>query len=245
MNFQENLILRVQNYNELYDLSGRYYSNQQRKQEVWREIAEQIGETIDACKEAWRELRDNYRKAKTLRKTKSGYGAKNIKSIKFEKELTFLNPYQQQPQELQTSNLSVSSSDGEADEDGADNSTQQLTEGLSEAATLYSVKSVSSASMSRLNSTINRKRENIQKSPVLEYLEFKRQQQVSQQPNSHPLDVFFSSMAAAVKTFPARVQLNIKQKVFQPVTDTEVTLMNSRPLQQDINAATPGPFVYD
>ncbi|KAJ8980251.1 hypothetical protein NQ317_019466 [Molorchus minor] len=45
MSFHENLILQVQNYKELYDLSDRYYSNHQRKEEIWREIAEQVGET--------------------------------------------------------------------------------------------------------------------------------------------------------------------------------------------------------
>lgn len=44
MSFHENLILQVYNYKELYDLSDRHYSNHQRKEEIWREIAEQIGE---------------------------------------------------------------------------------------------------------------------------------------------------------------------------------------------------------
>lgn len=45
MSFHEKLILLVQNYKELYDLSDRYYSNHQRKEEIWREIGEHIGET--------------------------------------------------------------------------------------------------------------------------------------------------------------------------------------------------------
>lgn len=45
MGFQENLIVQVQNYKELYDVSDRNYSNHQRKEEIWREIGQEIGET--------------------------------------------------------------------------------------------------------------------------------------------------------------------------------------------------------
>lgn len=45
MSFYENLIVHVQTYKELYDLSDRYYSNHQRKDEIWREIAKEVGET--------------------------------------------------------------------------------------------------------------------------------------------------------------------------------------------------------
>ncbi|XP_050294868.1 uncharacterized protein LOC126735034 [Anthonomus grandis grandis] len=207
-------------YKELYDLSDRYYSNHHRKDEIWREIAKKVGEISDVCKETWRKLRDNYRKAKQLRNTKSGQSAKKIKPKKIEKELAFLNPHLQQPQELQTSNLLVSSSGDDSDADG---SSQQLTEGFSEPPTPDSAKSIASTSTCHLSRS-KRKREHVQHSPMQEYLQFKREQQVSSQTNAHPLDVFFSSMAATVKTFPAPTQLNIKRQVFQLVTDAEATL---------------------
>lgn len=190
----------------------------------------------DVCKETWRKLRDNYRKAKQLRKTKSGQSAKKIKPIKFEKELAFLDPHLQQPQELQTSNLLVPSSGDDSDADG---SSQQLTEGFSEPPTPDSAKSVASTSTCHLSRS-KRKREHVQHSPMQEYLQFKREQQVSSQTNAHPLDVFFSSMAATVKTFPAPTQLNIKRQVFQLVTDAEATLTHPAPPEN----AIPGPSHY-
>ncbi|XP_044760322.1 uncharacterized protein LOC123317774 [Coccinella septempunctata] len=188
----------------------------------------------EVCKETWKKLRDNYRKAKQLRKTKSGQGAKTLRPIKFEKELAFLNPHFQQPPELQASNLSVPSS---GDEDDADNSIQQPTECFSEPATPDSVKSVSSASTSRLSDGLKRKRMHVQQSPMQEYLQFKREQQTLQQADKHPLDVFFSSMAATVKTFPAALQIKIKQQIFHLITDTEASLITS-------GNSIPGPSQY-
>lgn len=191
------------------------------------------------CKETWRKLRDNYRKAKQLRRTKSGQGAKKIKPIKFEKELAFLNPHLQQPQELQTSNLTVPSSNDETDEDDAENSNHQSTETFSEPPTPESTKTVSSASTSRPSNRMKRKQQ-LSMTPMQEYLQFKREQQVSQQPNGHPLDIFFSSIAATVKTFPAPMQLNIKEKVFQLVAESEAKLINPTP-PKNVN---PGPSQY-
>lgn len=45
MSFQELLIVTVQGYQELYDTRNRHYSNQQRREEIWREIAEVTGES--------------------------------------------------------------------------------------------------------------------------------------------------------------------------------------------------------
>jgi hypothetical protein len=45
------------------------------------------------CRERWKGLRDNHRKALRLRKTKSGQAASKTKAPKFEKELSFLVPY--------------------------------------------------------------------------------------------------------------------------------------------------------
>lgn len=49
--------------------------------------------TGKTCRDRWRRIRDNYRRAKKLRKTKSGQAATNMKKPKYEDLLSFLNPY--------------------------------------------------------------------------------------------------------------------------------------------------------
>ncbi|KAK9686738.1 Alcohol dehydrogenase transcription factor Myb/SANT-like [Popillia japonica] len=52
-----------------------------------------MNETPTACKDKWKKIRENFRKANNLRKTKSGQAAKNFKPIRYAKELSFLSPY--------------------------------------------------------------------------------------------------------------------------------------------------------
>ncbi|CAG5002028.1 unnamed protein product [Parnassius apollo] len=52
-----------------------------------------MNETPTKCREKWKKIRENFRKASNLRKTKSGQAAKNFKPIRFAKELSFLTPY--------------------------------------------------------------------------------------------------------------------------------------------------------
>lgn len=193
---------------------------------------------VDVCKEAWRKLRDNYRRAKQLRRTKSGQGAKNIKPIKFEKELAFLNPHLQQPPDLQITNLSMPSSE---DED----TNVQNSESVSERATPDSANSVPSYLPSISKRKREPRREYVSQSPMQEYLKFKREQQLAQKSTVHPLDLFFSSIAATVKTFPVASQVAIKQQIFQLVTDTEARLVNSTSLPPtNLISAVPGPSGY-
>lgn len=41
-NFNENLILEVEKYRKLYDLKNKFYSNNHRQKEIWREIGESL-----------------------------------------------------------------------------------------------------------------------------------------------------------------------------------------------------------
>ncbi|XP_030762823.1 uncharacterized protein LOC115887500 isoform X5 [Sitophilus oryzae] len=161
----------------------------------------------DFCRETWTRLRDNYRKARKARTVKIRRGVKNIRPIRFEAELTFLAPHLKG--ELIASDL--------YDED--------------EYATVDSTKSVSSFQTSSLRSGgLNRTREYVPQPPVQEYLPFNYEQPVTQQSSVDPLDAFFSSIAATVKTFPPSLQLTTKQKIFQIVTDAEASLINPAPL---------------
>ncbi|CAB3253327.1 unnamed protein product [Arctia plantaginis] len=90
---EELLISLVQKYRELHDLGDPRYHDEQRRMNIWQEIAQILNETPANCKERWKRIRDNYRRAKKLRLMKSGQAATNIKPIRFEKELSFLSPF--------------------------------------------------------------------------------------------------------------------------------------------------------
>ncbi|CAG5034405.1 unnamed protein product [Parnassius apollo] len=100
------LISFVQQYEELYNLRHPHYMNQQRRDNIWEEIGEEVNDTGSVCRERWTRIRENYRKALSLRKTKSGQAANKIKSPKYNKELSFLFPYIND-KEHRVSNISV------------------------------------------------------------------------------------------------------------------------------------------
>ncbi|CAB3229523.1 unnamed protein product [Arctia plantaginis] len=90
---EELLISLVQKYRELYDLGDPRYHDEQRRMNIWQEIAKILNETPANCKERWKRIRDDYRRAKKQRLTKSGQAATNIKPIRFEKEQLSLSLY--------------------------------------------------------------------------------------------------------------------------------------------------------
>ncbi|XP_030762819.1 uncharacterized protein LOC115887500 isoform X1 [Sitophilus oryzae] len=214
MGFHETLIAQVQSYRALYDEKDKNYNNHQRKEEIWQIISQEIGETSELCRHTWMRIRYNYRRARRIRTIETRRGVKKNRHIRFEKALTFLNPYLKR--ELKPSEVPISPP--REDNDAAEPNP-----------TLDSVKSGSrfeKSSPSARSSSLNRTRENVQQPPVQNHLRFNHGQQVSQQSSVDPLDMFFSSMAATVKTFPAPLQLNTKQKIFQIATDAEATLIN-------------------
>lgn len=188
----------------------------------------------DICKETWRKLRDNYRKAKNLRKTKSGQGAKIIKSIKFEKELAFLNSYLNQPQDLQKTNLSVPHNTSDDDlSETVESPAPETTENI----TNMPFQSVSPSTSSSQNVNLPKKRSKPHPSPMQEYLQFKKaelqQRQHKQEAyKEDPLGAFFSSIAGTVRQFPPHVQIRVKRKIFNLVSQEEESLLNSPAIRE-------------
>ncbi|XP_030762822.1 uncharacterized protein LOC115887500 isoform X4 [Sitophilus oryzae] len=210
MGFHETLIAQVQSYRALYDEKDKNYNNHQRKEEIWQIISQEIGETSEFCRHTWTRMRYNYRKARRIRTIEMRRGVKKSKPIRFEKALTFLNPHLKR--ELKPSDVPIPRVAVEPNPN-----LDSMKSGLR-----FEKSSVRSSSL-------NRTRENVQQPPVQDHLRFNHGQQISQQSSVDPLDMFFSSMAATVKTFPAPLQLNTKQMIFQVATDAEATLINPVP----------------
>ncbi|KAL0812087.1 hypothetical protein ABMA28_009471 [Loxostege sticticalis] len=90
---EELLIELVRQYPELFNPFDKKYHDELRRNNIWCEIGNMMKENPDTCKARWKRIRDNFRRAKTLRKSKiSKGGGKLIKPVKYEEELAFLNP---------------------------------------------------------------------------------------------------------------------------------------------------------
>lgn len=140
------------------------------------------------------------------------------KSIKFEKELAFLNPYLQQPQGLQKTNLAVPHN--ASDDDISDIAESPAPENTPENSVNLPFENVGSPSTSSSQSAIHpKKRSKPQQSPMQEYLQFKKEELHQRQHKQEtykedPLGAFFSSIAGTVRTFPPHLQIQVKKKNF-------------------------------
>ncbi|XP_061717045.1 uncharacterized protein LOC133524901 [Cydia pomonella] len=88
---EELLINLVKEHGELYDSEHKQYEDQHKREAAWQEIAKKTNQTAHECRDRWKRLRDNYRKARKLRQIKKTQGFKKIKPIKYEKILAFID----------------------------------------------------------------------------------------------------------------------------------------------------------
>lgn len=215
------LIALVQNYEELFNINHKDYSNHPHRDIIWKEIAKTVKQPHKQCRERWTRIRENYRKALTLRKTKTGEAASKIKAPKFEKELSFLIPYLGMGDESDHSNIPPSST-----------SVQQKHEFLE--TNDFDDQNLSNLSIpsdyntsGNMNHRIIRKRGTEEKSVAAvlqDYLEMKKYTMNKISLTEDHLTHFFINMAQTVKTFPLRDQIEIKQKLFEMVTSVEMRI---------------------
>ncbi|XP_063384595.1 uncharacterized protein LOC134670710 [Cydia fagiglandana] len=88
---EELLINLVREHGELYDSEHKQYEDQHKREAAWQDIAKRTNQTAQECRDRWKRLRDNYRKARKLRQTKKAQGFKKIKPIKHEKIFAFID----------------------------------------------------------------------------------------------------------------------------------------------------------
>lgn len=149
------------------------------------------------CLKMWTNIRNNYRKAMKNRISKSGDSAKPQRLIKYERELQFLNTFLQN--RAQVSNL--------------DSSSEETQDSF-----LDSPQSRPQSQMSHSDSQKSRPRsQNITTAEILkEYIDSKNIE------DEHPIDIFFKSMSATVKSLPKKLQLQVKRDVLLLVNKAEI-----------------------
>ncbi|XP_063366118.1 uncharacterized protein LOC134654581 [Cydia amplana] len=88
---EEMLINLVREHGELYDPAHRQYQQLHRREMAWKKIANKMKMQAHECKERWKKLRENYRKAIKLRQTQKAKGVTKLKRIKHAHIMTFID----------------------------------------------------------------------------------------------------------------------------------------------------------
>lgn len=175
------------------------------------------------CRDRWNKLRDNFRKALSNRKGKSGDGANPTKLIKFEKELSFITPFIRDRNQI--SNITLSSDDSQP--------------GTPQPPPLPPPSTPSNSEVESLPSTSgSNKRPHSDKDVATvfqEYLERKSQAR------GNSLRNFFISMSMSdtVEAFPKEVQARIKRRVFNIVNEAELCLYGNDDLSYSLLINSP------
>lgn len=191
--------------------------------------------TGDVCKERGTRIRDNYRKAMNLRKTKSVQAASKLKPPKFFQELSFLVPYLNDVEERR-SNLSptIVNNDDETQLVAPSDSSNLDTSDARSQKSIESVRTVGRKSTYAVSQTS-------QGSTVANVLQQYLTRTELNRNQSDPL-LDFSSIWVTVKTFPLSDQIQIKSHLFEMVNNVEIRLATTpiNPEYSDSNLMASG-----
>lgn len=167
------------------------------------------------CKKKWNSLRDNFRKHLKKNKTTSGQAATKTKQWKHQEDLSFLIPFL--AERAQRSNIETAVADEELppdDDNSSINSAASSSTPFSET-TFDSTRSQTSA-----NSSSHAKRQLPPMAQVLENYLLSKKQKV--EGRSDHLSKFFGAMEETVRSLKPRLQIEVKSKIAQLVTEYEI-----------------------
>lgn len=176
------------------------------------------------CRERWKRIRENYRRAKKLRTTKSGQAAKHFKQPKYDKILSFLSPYIQSETETESSMPTLDSpvNINMTDQDNISQSSSPANEPVLAESTPqtkkrfipYKINKRSLADVPETSSTHKL---------FQSYIEKKYS---SQKQPDRVID-FFQNLGETVKTFPENIQVRVKREVFRIVSEAEEEVLKT------------------
>ncbi|CAG9793096.1 unnamed protein product [Diatraea saccharalis] len=236
----EALIIEVESRTFLYAKALPDYSNKIVKNNAWESITKNLSEDWEAltneeknsrsktCRDRWRRIRDNYRRAKKLRKTKSGQAATNMKKPKYEDLLSFLIPYISNEDETFSNfppNYIFQDSSNE-DNSLLDDIHSRDSPSSSAGTSQSTIRNRPGSSEDSSPRAYKRNPRTLDIPPQLspthsllqEYLEKKYSTKKNE---SDKIVEFFKNLGETVSNFPEDVQIRVKREVFKIVTDAE------------------------
>ncbi|XP_064641946.1 uncharacterized protein LOC135496515 [Lineus longissimus] len=211
-------ILEIKKKTILYDKGRRDFKDTTKKKDVWKEIAKRVGLNEKEAETHWKNVKDGLAESRRKSKTKSGYGAKNVKMYKYAKIMDFLVHFkaidnsdaETQPPEEEEVDFDLNHDTRDDDDDNSEPESpsppppRDAQPGTSTPATSVSKQS------QKTKCERKRCRDEVDKT-LCEYLKNKSSARVKmttpekmQQKPFDDLDLFMQSMAGTIRKLPGR-----------------------------------------
>ncbi|XP_069689134.1 uncharacterized protein [Periplaneta americana] len=231
----EMLIEQVRQYDELYNMASKKYTDNFHKDKIWAQIGRELNTTGPACKIRWISLRDQLRKALKKKMTRSGQAAEMNRKWKYEDCMSFIIPFFKE-RATHNNRASPENMDEELDNEGEkafEQNNEDVTENPTEevenepliAPKLCNIIMPSNIPVPRSSHVRRASKMETASSTLMDYLiDSNRCESVatsSASSNAHPIDLFFNGLAATVKTFSPEYQHLAKSKLFAVVSELE------------------------
>ncbi|KAJ8965702.1 hypothetical protein NQ317_006743 [Molorchus minor] len=231
----EKLVELVARHPALYDASHMEYKDQMMKENIWKEISNEVERSVADCKKRWRNIRDTYMKQRKPGST--GSAAKGKSKWSLLGHLEFLNKvaYERNTQ----SNITT--------EELNENSNNELNENPVEQEENTVSETIISTSNNSVNTAVNLISENGQKRTVSSTLTscVKKRKDYSgkiieimqkrytgrenmlkyiwgKNIEEDAVSTFFKSLAMTVKTFPPELIVQAKSRIHTIITELEL-----------------------
>lgn len=177
-------------------------------------------------------MRDQLRKAIRKNITKSGQAAEHKKKWKYEDSMSFVIPFFKERETQSNIGEPDSLSDGSNDEHEGMESVV-ITGDTSEKNSNNNINQKCTASPKKSSSRYSLNKRKFEKtetasSVLMKYLVESDKQETKATANDHPIDIFFNSLAATVKTFSPEYQHIAKSKLFNVVSELEWAHLQSK-----------------
>ncbi|GAB6022306.1 hypothetical protein CHUAL_006426 [Chamberlinius hualienensis] len=233
MNNQK-LIECVREYMFLYDLNDHRYTDNQLKDDAWKEIAKKLRVQKKDCKKSWFLLRDAFRRAiKKKKEAKSGQACGSTRKWKYEEEMSFLLPYFKERSTISTqppTNEDEVSNDEDVcnDDTGGIYITQISPHSFSTPTQTSTYKN--KLGPSGYNSIPGPKKARIHQSAkeecCKETASSSLMKYILENKKANGVQQFFDSIATTVQSFPPHDQAIAKSKVFAVISEMEIEVLS-------------------
>ncbi|RZF37857.1 hypothetical protein LSTR_LSTR015649 [Laodelphax striatellus] len=240
---KEKLILSVQQHPCLFDLQHPQYDNNLYKENVWKEISNDVQSPIEDCKTRWALLRTYYRRAIQRRRTTSGKASKKARKWRFEEQMQFLKTHLEERETA--SNLTINEEEQESELLSVETEETESTPPVPSPATSLSPapaaipqqlvtskksKNLPTSKLANVLSTFIEKR-NIDKPPKKE---------TPEEMKKKSLMIFFESISDSMVKFNELDCAEIKHQIFNIVSQKEREILRSNQLNESAQYPAPG-----
>ncbi|VEN62489.1 unnamed protein product [Callosobruchus maculatus] len=229
----EKLIEAVKRYPCLWDISSTYYKCNETKDAAWAEIVKEIkfGD-VQSAKSRWKQLRDCHRDAlKRQKSKKSGQPTAKIHEWKYQRLMEYLLPYMSN-RDRESNFRESPSSITPTQDDSSQSSLNKNNDSLNSVRVEIGSSSGMSAN-SRIPSSLKKKKGDELSNLLTRHMEsqeiYRRERkelkELLKQTEHDDIDLFFLSMAKTYKKLPHYVQVPVKRKIFNIISDAEESCM--------------------